>query len=165
MRVDFRYWSLVIEKKECPDTLSLEGRIHKEITGFVRGNLDFFQSFDRVVLYYDNGQHQLNRILNMVLGTELSGYEIKKVLPADYRLFQVADMICTLKLMERKIEHSALSRSEQLIFHSKKEFKKGFPEGNRQEAVLTGCRNLRRRGPVRMRRPFLLDNPVSGGYS
>lgn len=129
MRVDFRYWSLVIEKKECPDTLSLEGRIHKEITGFVRGNLDFFQSFDRVVLYYDNGQHQLNRILNMVLGTELSGYEIKKVLPADYRLFQVADMICTLKLMERKIEHSALSRSEQLIFHSKKEFKKDFLKG------------------------------------
>lgn len=129
MRVDFKFWSLVIEKKAYPDTLRLEGRIHKEITGFVRHNLAFFQSFDRVVLYYDNGQHQLNRILNMVLGTELSGYEIKKVLPADYRLFQVADMICTLKLLERKIEHGDISKFERLLFHSKRDLRKDFLKG------------------------------------
>lgn len=98
----------------------------KELSFFIHNNITFFQKFDNVVLYYDNGQTELNRILNLVLSTELSTYSYKKVSPKDYKLFQVADLICTLKLLDLKCKHGELSRSEQLIFHSKRELRRQF---------------------------------------
>lgn len=56
---------------------SLEGRMSKEIALFFRANLKYFQSFEDVILYYDNGLHELNRILNFALSAELSTYSYK----------------------------------------------------------------------------------------
>ena len=55
--------------------------------------------------------------------------QMRKVLPNDYKLFQVADLICTLELMEQKMRDKDLSRSEQLLFHSKRDLKKDFLKG------------------------------------
>ena len=83
-----------------------------------------------MILYYDNGQHELNRILNTVLATELATYNVRKVIPSEYRLFQVADLICTLELLKLKIAAGKnLTRSEELIFHSKRDLKKDFFKG------------------------------------
>ncbi len=79
--------------------------------------------------YYDNGQHELNRILNTVLATQLTDYDVRKVLPSDFRLFQVADLICTLELLKIKAESGQLSKSEERMFHSKRELKKDFLKG------------------------------------
>lgn len=107
--------------------MKLEAKIARDISQFIRDNLSYFQSFDEVVLYYDNGQKQLSRILNTVLATEIVDYEVRKVKPSDYRLFQVADLICTIELLGKKIESGEqLSKSEEYIFHSKRAFKKDF---------------------------------------
>ena len=98
----------------------------KEMSLFIRDNIEYFQTFDEVILYYDNGQRNLNRILNSVLFTELSKYDVRKVSPKDYKLFQVADLICTLKLLDIKHKKNELSKSELLIFHNPKDLKKQF---------------------------------------
>ena len=126
MRCPIRYRTFVFEKRLFEDAFSLEGRMAKELSSFIRDNLTFFQKFNDVVLYYDNGQTELNRILNFALSTELSTYSYRKVLPINYKLFQAADLICTLKLLDLKCEHAELSRSEQLMFHSKRELRKQF---------------------------------------
>ncbi|WP_034449491.1 DUF3800 domain-containing protein [Butyrivibrio sp. AE2032] len=126
IKADISYKSFVFEKKMYSDTLHLEAKIAKEISSFLRQNLEFFQGFDNVVLYYDNGQRQLTRILNTVLATELSEYEVRKVFPKDYKLFQAADLICTLELLDAKCQHGELSKSERVIFHSKRELYKQF---------------------------------------
>jgi len=59
----------------------------------------------------------------------LSYYDIRKVLPNEYRLFQVADLICTLELLELKMQSREMTRSEKLLFHSKRELKKDFLKG------------------------------------
>jgi len=59
----------------------------------------------------------------------LSYYDIRKVLPNEYRLFQVADLICTLELLELKTQSREMTRSEKLLFHSKRELKKDFLKG------------------------------------
>lgn len=51
---------------------------------------------------------------------------MKRVLPKDYRLFQVADLVCTIELTKKKMEHGQMSKSEKLIFHSKKDFYRDF---------------------------------------
>ncbi len=126
LKCNIQYKSFVFRKKEFKDVYDLENRIAREISLFIRENLTYFQKFEKVILYYDNGQHELNKILNTVLSTEFTGYEVKKVLPCNYRLFQAADMICTLELLNMKSQTGNLSRSEILIFHSLKELKKDF---------------------------------------
>ncbi len=126
LRSDIRYKCFVFEKKKYSDTLQLEAGMAKEISYFLRSNLEYFQNFDNVILYYDNGQRQLTRILNTVLATELVEYDVRKVLPKDYKLFQAADLICTLELLDAKCQRGELTRSEEIIFHSKRELYKQF---------------------------------------
>lgn len=126
LKCDIQYKTFSFEKRQFENTFKLEGRMAKEMSEFIRKNLEFFQSFENVILYYDNGQHELNRILNVVFSTELSHYEARKVLPKDYKLFQTADLICTLQLLALKCRHGGLSKSEYLIFHNERELKKQF---------------------------------------
>lgn len=126
MKSDISYKTFVFAKRQFDDVLKMEGRMAKEMSQFIREHIEFFQSFEQVILYYDNGQRNLNRILNSVLSTELSQYDVRKVCPKDYKLFQVADLICTLQLLAIKHEKKELSNSELLIFHNPKDLKKQF---------------------------------------
>lgn len=126
IKTGIRYKTFIFEKKQFMDTFKLEGRMARDISVFFRNNLDYFTRFDEVILYYDNGQHELNRILNTVLSTELSHYDFHRALPKNYKLFQAADLICTLTLLSLKCEQAELTHSEQLIFHSKRELRKHF---------------------------------------
>lgn len=107
----------------------MEASMARAISNFIRDELGYFQSFDNVILYYDNGQHELNRILNTVLATELTQYDVRRVMPSDYKLFQVADLICTLVLLEQKQINKELSKSELLLFHTARDLKKDFLKG------------------------------------
>ena len=126
MKSDISYKTFIFEKRQFDDIFKLEGRMAKEMSLFIREKIEYFQTFDEVILYYDNGQRNLNRILNSVLFTELSKYDVRKVSPKDYKLFQVADLICTLQLLDIKHKKNELSKSELLIFHNPKDLKKQF---------------------------------------
>lgn len=56
----------------------------------------------------------------------LDNVEFRKVLPAEYRLFQVADLVCTLKLTELKMLNHCLSKSEINFFHDERTLKKNY---------------------------------------
>ena len=126
---DIKYKTFIFNKSEYENKFKLEARIARDISLFINDNLTYFQKYEKVILYYDNGQHELNRILNTVLATQLTNFDMRKVVPSDYRLFQVADLICTLQLLEMKVEFGQLSKSEEKIFHSKKSLKKDFLKG------------------------------------
>lgn len=129
LNCNIKYKSFVFHKCEYENKFKLEARIAKEFSQFIRDNLSVFQEYEKVIVYYDNGQHELNRILNTVLATQLNNYDIRRVIPSDYRLFQVADLICTLELLRIKTERGQLSNSEEKIFHSKRELKRDFLKG------------------------------------
>lgn len=125
-KCEIQYKSFIFQKKEFNSQFQLEERITREISSFINENIIYFQRFEKVILYYDNGQHELSQVLNAGLSTGLTTYETRKVLPHDYKLFQVADLICTLELLRLKISTGNLTRSETLIFHSKRDLKKDF---------------------------------------
>lgn len=131
--INFLNKSFVFHKIEYESKFKLEVKIAKELSQFIRDNLSYFQEYEKVILYYDNGQHELNRILNTVLATQLNNYDIRRVLPSDYRLFQVADLICTLELLRIKTESGKLSNSEERIFHSIRDLKRDFLKGIRKK--------------------------------
>ena len=67
-------------------------------------------------IYYDNGQIEISGILASVFTVLLPEVEIKKVTPSDYRLFQTADMFCSMELIRLKMDAAALSPSELEFF-------------------------------------------------
>lgn len=108
------------------DAISLTISLSKQLSAFLRENLSFFQSYDRVIIYYDNGQMELNRILASIFATTLSAVEFRKVIPSEYRLFQVADMCCSLELIKLKLDRNELTASESIFFGSIRDLQKNY---------------------------------------
>ena len=108
------------------DEVEAAGKLAKQLSGFLRDNMSFFSSYDVVKIYYDNGQIELNKILSSVFNVLFDHVEFRKVIPSDYRLFQVADLICTLQLLELKCENHNLSNSEKRFFENEQILKKNY---------------------------------------
>ena len=124
--VDITYHTIVVEKKQLIDDIGLLVRITKQLSIFLYEHISTLTTYDRIVLYYDYGQRELTRILVSVFNTVLNNVEFKKVSPADYKLFQVADMLCTIELLALKIERSMLSKSELFFFTSARKLTKSY---------------------------------------
>lgn len=124
--LDIRFKSIYIEKKHIEDSVEATGKLSKQLAAFIRDNYDFFCGFDAVKIYYDNGQVEVTRVLSSVFNALLENVEFRKVIPADYRLFQVADLICTLKLTELKLNNHLLSKSEVYFFENERTLKKNY---------------------------------------
>ena len=77
-------------------------------------------------MYYDNGQIELNRILASVFNALLPNVDFRRVQPSSYRLFQVADLLCTLTLTSIKYENHCISNTEDMFFGTAREFKKNY---------------------------------------
>lgn len=124
--MDINFKSIYIEKKHIKDSIEATGKLSKQLATFIRDNYGFFCSFDFVKIYYDNGQIEVTKILSSVFNTLLENVEFRKVMPADYRLFQVADLICTLKLTELKMKSHTMSKSEFFFFGDERTLKKNY---------------------------------------
>ena len=120
------YKSFVFDKRKYDDILKMEAMMARELSTFLGTHLNYFQGFDNIVLYYDNGQKQITRMLNNALATEITEYEVRCVFPKDYKLFQSADLICTLELIDAKCKTGNLTKSEMAVFHSKRDLYKQF---------------------------------------
>lgn len=117
--------TFVFRKREYSDHDAPISRMSREIGAYVRENLATFQSFERIVVYYDGGQKEITNLINTVLNTLLEA-EVRRVRPSDYRLFQAADMICTLELLAAKLEDGGLSKSEDEFFGGARNLKKNY---------------------------------------
>ena len=81
-KADIRYKSIFIEKKHIEDSVEAAGKLSKKLSGFIREHYDFFLSFDRIKIYYDNGQVEVTRILSSVFNTLLDNVEFRRVIPS-----------------------------------------------------------------------------------
>ena len=66
--------------------------------------------------------------------------EFRKVLPSDYRLFQVADLICTLELMHLKMERKTISKHELAFWGKESDFRKNYLKRLYQKEYVTNNR-------------------------
>jgi len=118
---DVQHHSWVFSKRELGDTDRLVAAMSREIGALIRNSHAYFTSWDRIVIYYDNGQKELTYLVNSAFNAHLGNVEVRKVVPSEYSLFQAADLCCTLALLGRKIETIGLSRSERDFFSTPKD--------------------------------------------
>ena len=119
------YETIVVNRKEAADKISLSGKLAKKISEIFRQHEDYF-SFDKVIVYYDNGQIELSSILNAVFSVHFSNVEFRTAEPQKYRLLQIADFICSVELLKIKMSEKRLSKSEEKFFYRPQELKKTF---------------------------------------
>lgn len=95
-----RYSTFVYRRSEFEDPDGLSARMRRDISGLLFDHLGFFQSFDEVKVYYDNGQDIVRRALDRSIGFVLSKGVVdrRRTSMTDYRLEQVADYLCTVEL-------------------------------------------------------------------
>lgn len=123
---DISYITFTVEKRHITDSLELTIALTKQLSSFIRNEYTFFSKFDRIIVYYDNGQVELNKLLASVFAVMLPQAEFRKVIPADYRLFQVADLFCTMELVSLKYERHIMSKAEEAFFGSMRDMKKNY---------------------------------------
>lgn len=116
--------SFYVDKRGIRDSVELTDKLAKQIAFFFRDRYDYFLEFDSIKIYYDNGQKEVGKIITFIFSSFFSNAEIKYVSPDDYRLFQLADLVCTAKLLQLKMQTNQLSKSEDSFFGSKRELKK-----------------------------------------
>lgn len=125
-RVDIHYTSVCVKKKECRDIIVLINKLSAQLSAIIRRHYSYFNQFGHIVIYYDNGQIELTRLLTAVLSSMFNSVEFRPVRPSSYKLFQVADLICTMELLTHKAEAESFSNSEMLFFESARTFKKNY---------------------------------------
>ncbi|TXK18645.1 DUF3800 domain-containing protein [Homoserinibacter sp. GY 40078] len=125
-RAPILYYSLTLKRRDHPQRFSLEGAIARGIGTFLQDRTEYFRAFDEVVVYYDNGQAEITRILNTVMNAYFLQVEFRRMQPADYRLFQAADLACTLELLRAKDEDGVLTRSDLFFFESARKLRKDY---------------------------------------
>jgi hypothetical protein len=134
-KCDVKYTVFKFLKKESTSKLDLEGKMSRELKFYLDRNQVYFSSFDKIIIYYDNGQEEITRILNIVFYSLFNQVESRRVAPSNYRLFQVADYFCTLELIALKLANNELSNSEKKFFFKSREPQKPYIKTMRKKLI------------------------------
>ena len=127
-KAQFKYKCFKLFKPYNSGDSAIHDTLLQEIVDFLISHRDDFNACDQIKVYYDNGQAQITALLNEAFAIYSSKVTfVTDVSPAKYRLFQVADVICTLELVKAKLlENGSISESEDRFFGGIKNFKKNY---------------------------------------
>ena len=103
-------------------------RMKRDITSFLFDHLEFFQAFDKVKVYYDDGQQAVSEVIHEAIRYTLSkdAYMFKDAHPCDYCLSQVADFACGIELTALKYDASEATATDAIFFGGSNSFKKNY---------------------------------------
>lgn len=125
-KCEIKSLTIAINRNECKTGTELKKQLNKKIDKEFQQYLSYFLTFDKVIVYYDNGQRELKDILDLIFTNLFNNIEFRSARPQKYRLLQVADFICSLELLRIKRAENRLSKSESKFFYKPNELKKTF---------------------------------------
>ena len=133
---DIEYTCFVVDKHFDNSDNAIHDKLLQDINRFLVSHASDFNACGRLKVYYDNGQMQVKSLLREAFAMFSSIVEfVPNVHPEDYRLFQAADLICTMELIAAKMESGALSISEHRFFGSERDFRRNVLKQLRQKAI------------------------------
>ena len=128
-KVPFGYHCLSVDKKRIDNLGQIVERLKRQLVGFISAHrMDLFD-VESVKVYYDCGQSPVTNLLHKTFEEEL-GKRVEfaqGVHPANYRLFQLADLVCSLHLIERRLAvGDPMTTSEMRLFGGPRDFKRNI---------------------------------------
>lgn len=133
--------TIKVHKKHISNHIEISRKLSRQLVSFIQNNYYYFLTYDRIKVYYDNGQIELTRILFSVLTSLLPNVTFRKALPSQYRLFQVTDLICTLELIRLKLGNKALSKHEMTFWGKESVLKKNYLQPIYRKELITQTRS------------------------
>lgn len=123
-----KYHAFIYRRSEFNENDSLSKRMRRDIANLLFDNLEHFQSFDKIKIYYDNGQEIVAQAVRGAVEYTLSkeGVLYKSMCQSDYFLAQVADLVCALELAAIKYQNKEATRTDEKFFGSNKAFRQNY---------------------------------------
>jgi hypothetical protein len=119
-RVKVKIKTVIIDKKYINKKMQLNMALAREIGQFINENKDYLESFDKIVIYYDNGQETLATILDTIFATNS---KVERRIEFDHkekRLFQVSDMLTVIDKLDYKRKNNIpFTNAEEFFFRGK----------------------------------------------
>ena len=119
-RVKAKIRTVIIDKKYINKKMQLNMALAREIGQFINDNKAYFDTFDKIVIYYDNGQETLATILDTLFATNP---KVERKIEFDHikkRLFQVSDMLTVIDKLEYKRKNNiTFTKAEKYFFNGK----------------------------------------------
>ncbi len=119
-KVNVKVKTVIIDKKYLNKKNQLTMALAREIGKFLNENSDYLKSFDKIVVYYDNGQETLATILDTLFASNSNVERRIEFDNKEKRLFQVSDMLTVIdKLDYKRKNHIPFSNAEKYFFSGK----------------------------------------------
>lgn len=120
----FTYFILRYDSTSTHGQTELEARIRRDLASLVFDHLSYFQGFDSIAVYYDDGQKTVSSALrdslDFVLAKNVADYR-----DADHkarRLLQVADYVCTIERAALAYNVGRQTKTYERFFGSRRDF-------------------------------------------
>lgn len=116
-KIPVKYQTIIIDKKYTDSARVLRQQLSSEINKMIKDHETYFEKFDQIVMYYDNGQETLGTILDSIF-LRFDGFEHRIEFDhKEKRLFQVSDMLTYIDKYDYKYKHKMeFTRSEKYFF-------------------------------------------------
>ena len=116
-KIPVKYKTIIIDKRYTNDTRTLRQRLSIEINKMIKEHEKYFNRFDKIVMYYDNGQETLGTILDSIF-LRFEGFEHRVNFDhKEKRLFQVSDMLTFIDKYDYKYKNKMpFTRGEKYFF-------------------------------------------------
>lgn len=124
----FSYVVLRYSASDTHDRRELESMIRRDFASLVYDHLGFFQEFDTISVYYDDGQWAvsaaLRDALDFVLARNVADY--RDAGHSARRLLQVADYVCTIERVSISYDRGSQSRTHERFFGTHRDFRQSY---------------------------------------
>lgn len=131
-KIPVQYHSIIVDKKYTDYKGILRKKLINEINQMIKEHEDYFNKFDKIVLYYDNGQEPLGYILDSLF-IRFDGFEHRVYFDhKEKRLFQVSDMLTYIDKAIYKHKNNIKYKKAELYFFGNEELRKIAKELNKK---------------------------------
>ena len=118
--VNVKIKTIIVDKRYINKKTQLNMNLARQMWQFIKENADYINSFDKIVIYYDNGQETLATLLDAVFATNPN---IERRIEFDHkekRLFQVSDMLTIIDKLDYKRKNKIpFTKAEKYFFNGK----------------------------------------------
>lgn len=131
-KIPVKYHTKIIDKRFIDNGNVLRKQIINEVNQMIKNNEGYFNKFDKIVMYYDNGQEPLGYILDSLF-IRFNSYEHRvKFDHVEKRLFQVSDMLTYVDKAIYKHKKNIKYEKSELYFFGNDELRRIAKELNKK---------------------------------
>lgn len=131
-KIKVKYKTIIIDKRYIDTKKILRKQLSYEINKLIKENEKYFKKFDKIVMYYDNGQEIVGTVLDSIF-MRFSGFEHKVHFDhKEKRLFQVSDMLTYIDKYDYKYKNKLPFTKGEKYFFAEEEIRKIIRELNKK---------------------------------